>query len=168
MVNLTPLFRHVEENRDKYLEYAKRLITVPSVSTYGSGLEECADLVAEMLENHGFRVERFSNPEGGGPMLLGTMNYEAHATLMFYNHYDVQPAEPLEKWTTPPFTPAVRNGKLFGRGAADNKGNIAARLAAVEAILSTLGEMPVNLKFLIEGGEEVGSPGLEKFVRENR
>ncbi|BAJ50897.1 peptidase M20 [Candidatus Caldarchaeum subterraneum] len=168
MVNLTPLFQHVEENREKYLEYAKRLISVPSVSTYGSGLEECADLVAEMLENHGFRVEKFSNPEGGGPILLGTINYEAHATLMFYNHYDVQPAEPLEKWTTPPFTPVVRNGKLYGRGAADNKGNIAARLAAVDALLSTLGELPVNLKFLIEGGEEVGSPGLEKFVRENR
>lgn len=162
------LFYYIEANRGKYVEWAMRLIGVPSVSTYGNGLTECADLVAEMMENVGLRSEKLPNTEGGGPFVLGIYNAEAHATLMFYNHYDVQPAEPLEKWTSPPFTPVIRDGKLYGRGAADNKGNIAARLAAVDAVLNTFGELPVNIKFLIEGGEEVGSPGLEKFAAENR
>ncbi|MCX8200993.1 MAG: M20/M25/M40 family metallo-hydrolase [Candidatus Caldarchaeum sp.] len=162
------LFQYIERNRSRYVDWAMRLISVPSVSTYGTGLDECADLVAEMMEDVGVRAEKFSNPEGGGPIVVGTHNAEAHATLMFYNHYDVQPAEPLEKWTTPPFAPAVRGGLLYGRGAADNKGNIAARLAAVDALNNVLGEIPVNLKFFVEGGEEVGSPGLEKFAQTHR
>lgn len=162
------LFKYIEENQLKYLEWAKQLISVSSVSAYRSGLEECAGLVAEMLEGLGLRAEKIPCDDGVSPVVLGTYNCEAHATLMFYNHYDVQPAEPLEKWTTPPFVPTIRDGKLYGRGAADNKGNIAARLAAVDALLNVAGELPVNLKFFIEGGEEVGSPGLEKFAENHR
>jgi acetylornithine deacetylase/succinyl-diaminopimelate desuccinylase-like protein len=167
MERYSELFRHIEENRDRYVGWASRLIEQPSISAHRSGLRECASIVAEMLEGLGMRVDVFE-VDGGGPVVLGTLNVEAHATLMFYNHYDVQPPDPLDRWTTPPFTPTVRDGKLYGRGAADNKGNIAARLAALDSVITTLGEAPVNIKFLIEGGEEVGSPGLEEFVRRER
>ncbi|MEM1946396.1 MAG: M20/M25/M40 family metallo-hydrolase [Candidatus Caldarchaeum sp.] len=167
MERYADLFNVIDRNKEKYLDWASRLISIPSVSAYKSGLHECAEAVAELIEQAGLRSRVYDNDEGG-PFVLGELNTEAHATLMFYNHYDVQPAEPLEKWTSPPFTPTVRDGRLYGRGAADNKGNIAARLAAVDALLRTMGELPVNVKMLVEGGEEVGSPGLEKFVDRER
>ncbi|MEM4189973.1 MAG: M20/M25/M40 family metallo-hydrolase [Candidatus Caldarchaeum sp.] len=163
MERYSELFTRIERNKEKYLDWVSRLVSIPSVSAHRSGLRECAEAVAELLEEVGLRPHVYENEEGG-PFVLGELNTEAHATLMFYNHYDVQPAEPLEKWSSPPFTAVVRNGCLYGRGAADNKGNIAARLAAVDVLLETLGEIPVNVKMLVEGGEEVGSPGLEKFV----
>ncbi|MCS7137663.1 MAG: M20/M25/M40 family metallo-hydrolase [Candidatus Caldarchaeum sp.] len=161
------LFNYIERNKPKYLDWASRLISQPSVSAHRSGLRECAELVAELCEEAGLRTS-IHEVEGGGPVVLGYLNSEAHATLMFYNHYDVQPADPVEKWTTPPFSPTVRNEKLYGRGAADNKGNIAARLAALDALTAVLGEVPVNIKMLVEGGEEVGSPGLKEFVERER
>jgi acetylornithine deacetylase/succinyl-diaminopimelate desuccinylase-like protein len=89
-------------------------------------------------------------------------------TVLIYGHYDVQPPDPLSEWLSPPFAPKVRDGKLFGRGAGDNKGQIFAQIAAARAWLETTGAMPVNVKFLIEGEEETGSPHLEAFVREHR
>ena len=156
------LFRHIESKRERYLGFLKRLVEQPSVSATGEGIEECASQVAELLEEVGIRADIYRD-HGGNPVVFGEIRAEAHATLMFYNHYDVQPPEPLDKWLSPPFTLAARNGKLYGRGAADNKGNIAARIAAVDSLLDTLGETPVNVKFLIEGEEEIGSPTLEKF-----
>ncbi|MEM2238004.1 MAG: M20/M25/M40 family metallo-hydrolase [Candidatus Caldarchaeum sp.] len=167
MERYSELFSRIEKNKEKYLEWVSRLISIPSVSAHKSGLDECAEAVADLFERVGLRSSVYDN-EAGGPIVLGELNTEAHATLMFYNHYDVQPADPLERWSSPPFTPAVRDGRLYGRGAADNKGNVAARLAAVDALLETLGEVPVNVKMLVEGGEEVGSPGLEKFVERQR
>ncbi|MEM4281271.1 MAG: M20/M25/M40 family metallo-hydrolase [Candidatus Caldarchaeum sp.] len=167
MERYSELFNRIEKNKEKYLEWASRLISIPSVSAHKSGLNECAEAVADLFEKAGLRSSVYDN-EAGGPFVLGELNTEAHATLMFYNHYDVQPADPLERWSSPPFTPAVKDGCLYGRGAADNKGNIAARLAAVDALLETLGEVPVNVKMFVEGSEEVGSPGLEKFVEKQK
>ncbi|MEM2114261.1 MAG: M20/M25/M40 family metallo-hydrolase, partial [Candidatus Caldarchaeum sp.] len=167
MEGYVELFDYIERNKSKYLDWAARLISHPSVSAHRSGLKECAEAVAELMDDAGLRPS-VHGLENSGPVVLGTLNSEAHATLLLYNHYDVQPADPVEKWTTPPFSPTVRNGKLYGRGSADNKGNIAARLAAVDALLGVLGEVPVNLKMLVEGGEEVGSPGLEGFVNRER
>ena len=101
----------------------------------------------------------------GVPMVVGELRSpRATRTLLFYNHYDVQPAEPLDGWDTPPFEPTVRDGCVFARGATDNKGNIVSRLAAVQAFLRTNGSVPINLKFLVEGQEEIMSPGLPTFV----
>ncbi len=167
MRDYSGLYRYVDDQAGRYLDMLKTLISQPSVSATGEGLRECAGLVEELLMDVGMRVESYGVGDGG-PVVLAEANAEAHATIMFYNHYDVQPPEPLERWESSPFTPSLRNGKLYGRGAADNKGNIVARLAALDAVLACLGELPVNVKFLIEGGEEVGSPGLERFVSENR
>jgi len=167
MERYSELFRYIEENKGKYVDLVSQLISHPSVSAYSSGLRECADVVAELMDGAGLRARVFDN-EYGPPIVFGEINAEAHATLMFYNHYDVQPAEPLEKWNTPPFAPTVLNNCLYGRGAADNKGNIAARLAALDAVLNVLGELPVNVKMIVEGGEEVGSPGLEEFVKREK
>lgn len=167
MERYVELFDYIERNKSKYLDWAAQLISHPSVSAHRSGLKECAEAVAGLMDDAGLRPS-VHGLENSGPVVLGTLNSEAHATLLLYNHYDVQPADPVEKWTTPPFSPTVRNGRLYGRGSADNKGNIAARLAAVDALLGVLGEVPVNLKMLVEGGEEVGSPGLEGFVNRER
>jgi acetylornithine deacetylase/succinyl-diaminopimelate desuccinylase-like protein len=167
MRDYSELYRHVDDQADRYLDMLKTLISQPSVSATGEGLRECGELVKELLMDVGMRVETWES-EVSGPAVLAEVNAEAHATIMFYNHYDVQPPDPLERWETDPFTPSLRNGRLYGRGAADNKGNIAARLAAVDTVLATLGELPVNIKFVIEGGEEVGSPDLEKFALENK
>ncbi|HID04496.1 MAG TPA: M20/M25/M40 family metallo-hydrolase [Aigarchaeota archaeon] len=157
------VFSYVDENRDRYVELVKRLVSQPSVSATGEGINECADLVAEALEEHGVRAYTYTD-HGGSPVVFGEVKAEAHATIMFYNHYDVQPPEPLDEWVSDPFNPKVAEGMIVGRGTADNKGNIAARIAAVDALFNTLGEVPVNVKFLIEGEEEVGSPSLARFV----
>jgi acetylornithine deacetylase/succinyl-diaminopimelate desuccinylase-like protein len=93
---------------------------------------------------------------------------DAGRTLLIYNHYDVQPVEPLDRWTTPPFKPAIRDGRLYARGATDNKGNIASRLAAIRAIRAVCGAIPLHIKYLIEGQEEISSPGLPGFIEQNR
>ncbi|GBC68443.1 N-formyl-4-amino-5-aminomethyl-2-methylpyrimidine deformylase [archaeon HR01] len=160
------LFNQIRQNGDRYLKLVETLISQPSVSATGEGLRDCARLVEGLLEDVGLRVTSYE-VGGGGPIILGELNVEAHATLMFYNHYDVQPADPLDRWSSNPFQPTIKDGKIFGRGAADNKGNIAARIAAIDTLLSLLGELPVNIKFLVEGGEEIGSPGLERFVNEH-
>jgi len=161
------LFNYIISQRDRYVEMLRRLLAVPSVSATGEGISECASLVREMMEETGLTAD-VRKDHGGSPIVLGTINAEAHSTLMFYNHYDVQPPDPLEKWLSPPFEPTVRDGSIYARGAADNKGNIVARLAAVDAILNTLGELPTNVKMLVEGEEETGSTSLESFCSQHR
>jgi acetylornithine deacetylase/succinyl-diaminopimelate desuccinylase-like protein len=107
-------------------------------------------------------------PDGGCTHYQCGSPGESARTLLFYDHYDVQPAEPLDLWETPPFEPTLRDGKLFGRGVSDNKGDIANRLLAIDAILADQGELPCTVNFLIEGEEEVSSTNLEAFVDSHR
>ncbi len=152
---------------DNYIAEAARLCAQPSVSAQGFGLPECADLVAEMLERRGFMVQRFAT--AGAPVVVGRLDGSSGRTLLFYNHYDVQPPEPLELWTSPPFEPVVRNGALYARGAKDDKGEFVARLAAVDAVrASNRGKPPCGVLFVVEGEEEIGSPHIAQFVREHR
>src|SRR4051794_2317687 len=151
---------------DGYIAEAAELCAQPSVSAHGEGMEACADLVATMLERHGFAVQIF--PTAGHPVVVGRAAGDSPRTLLFYNHYDVQPAEPFELWTTPPFTPTVRNGALFARGAKDDKGEFVARLAAVDAVRAAHGgTLPCGVLFVVEGQEEIGSPHIAQFVREH-
>ena len=141
------------------------LVAQPSVSAHQQGLMECSKIIVEMLKKRSFEVQIFSNDVA--PIIVAERKGKSDKTLLFYNHYDVQPAEPLDLWLSPPFEPIIRDGKLFGRGSSDNKGNITNRLFALDAFLTEEGELPCNIKFLLEGEEEVSSKHLEEFVSEH-
>ncbi len=157
----------LETNLDQYLQETIRLCRQPSVSARKEGTEECARLVVETLESHGLEVQSFETP--GSPVIVGKLAGKSPRTLLFYNHYDVQPPEPLELWTTPPYEPDIRDGKLFARGAKDDKGELVARLAAMDAAREANGgELPCGVIFVVEGEEEIGSPHIAQFVEEHR
>jgi acetylornithine deacetylase/succinyl-diaminopimelate desuccinylase-like protein len=137
----------------------------PSIAAQGEGMEEMAELVFRTFRHAGGSAELVRTP--GHPVVLGRFAGVGSKTLMFYNHYDVQPPDPLELWDSPPFSAEIRDGHLYARGVADNKGNLVARLAAVEAWLAVRGELPLNILFVVEGEEEVGSPHLGRFAEEN-
>jgi acetylornithine deacetylase/succinyl-diaminopimelate desuccinylase-like protein len=158
--------RHIEENLEKSLTELGALVAQPSIAAQNLGMEPCAKLVAAMLERRGFRTELA--PTGGPPVVLGERAGRTDRTLLIYNHYDVQPPEPLELWTSPPFEPTRRGGKLFGRGVSDDKGHLVARLLAIDALLAQGGELPCRIKFIVEGEEEVGSVHLPEFIHRNR
>ncbi|MBM3131172.1 MAG: M20/M25/M40 family metallo-hydrolase [Chloroflexi bacterium] len=167
MTNHTTYFdTFLQANLDKYIGETARLCAQPSVSAKNEGVRECAGLVAQTLESHGFRVQTCET--AGQPVIVGHLDGESARTLMFYNHYDVQPPEPLELWTTPPFQPTIRDGALYARGAKDDKGEFVARLAAVDAIrAANSGKLPCGITFVLEGEEEIGSPHIAQFVREH-
>jgi acetylornithine deacetylase/succinyl-diaminopimelate desuccinylase-like protein len=156
------IFAHIEAHADEYLARLRRACAQPSISAQSVGLAEMADLVAGMLRDVGFSVELV--PTDGPSVVLGRMAGRGPRTLLLYSHYDVQPVEPLDAWTTPPFEPDVRDGLFYARGAADNKGAIVSRVCALEAYLVHRDTLPVNVVWVIEGEEEVGSPHLGQFV----
>jgi acetylornithine deacetylase/succinyl-diaminopimelate desuccinylase-like protein len=166
MNSFTDVDKYIEQHADDSLAELSRLVAQPSIAAQGVGMQECAELVVELLEHRGFDVEMM--PSGGPPVVVAELAGSSPRTLLVYNHYDVQPAEPLELWTSPPFEPALRDGKLFGRGVSDDKGHITSRLLAIDALLATRGELPCTIKFVIEGEEEVGSVHLPEFVKANR
>jgi acetylornithine deacetylase/succinyl-diaminopimelate desuccinylase-like protein len=143
------------------------LAAQPSVAAQNWGLEKTAQMVAEMLEVRGFNAEIL--PTGGAPVVVaGKLGRNQEKTLLFYNHYDVQPAEPLDLWDTQPFEPNVRNGKLYARGVSDDKGHFTSRLFAIDALLAEEGDLPCNVKFVVEGEEEIGSVHLPDFIKKNK
>ena len=135
----------------------ERLCRQPSVVAQGLGMAEMADLTEGLLREAGFSTQRL-HAAGAPPAIFGELKGRSPYTLLLYNHYDVQPAEPLDLWESPPYEPTVREGKLFARGASDNKGEIAARLAAIRALRAAGGELPITIRWIIEGEEEIGSP----------
>jgi acetylornithine deacetylase/succinyl-diaminopimelate desuccinylase-like protein len=163
------LLAHVDAYIEAHLEQTiaelARLCAQPSVSAQHQGIDECAALVAELLRARGFSAE--IAPSAGNPVVLAEAAGASDRTLICYNHYDVQPPEPLELWSAPPFELTRRDGKLFARGAADDKGEIIGRLAAIDAVRAVTGGLPCRVKFLIEGEEEVSSPSLPDFVAAN-
>lgn len=154
---------YLDSNLDKSIAELSELCSQPSVAAQNYGLEECAELVKEMLHKRGFDVQII--PTDGAPVVFGKRNGTVDKTLLFYNHYDVQPAEPLELWESPPFQPNLRDGKLYARGVSDDKGHLISRLFAIDALLDEYEELPCNIKFVIEGEEEVGSVNLDTFVK---
>ena len=157
---------YLEKNLDKSIAELSRLVAQPSVGAQNLGLRECAALVAEMLEARGFDVRVMDT--NGAPVVFGERKGKSDKTLLIYNHYDVQPPEPLELWDTPPFEPSLRDGKLYGRGVSDDKGHIVSRLFAIDSILDADGELPCNIKFIIEGEEETASINLFEFIKQNK
>ena len=150
---------------DKHLAEFRRLVEIPSVSAEGRGIEECAAAVADLLSQRGLRTE--VRPTKGNPVVCAWGGAESGPTLLFYVHYDVQPPDPLDLWTVPPFELTERDGNLLGRGSADTKCHIIARLAAIDSVREVFGSDPIRYVFLIEGEEEIGSPNLEDFIDEH-
>src|SRR5215204_4144274 len=144
----TKLDSYLEKNLDNSIAELSKLVAQPSISAQGIGLKECANLVADMLRTRGFTAEVMDTD--GAPVVFAERKGKSDKTLLFYNHYDVQPPEPLELWETPPFEPSLREGKLYGRGVSDDKGHIVSRLHAIDALLETDGDLPCNIKFIIE------------------
>src|SRR3990172_6601786 len=158
MTDFAAIDRYIADHLDESLAELTRLCAQPSVSAQGLGIRECADLVASMLRRRGFAVEVIATP--GHPIVYAEAEGASDKTLLLYNHYDVQPPEPLELWESPPFEPALRDGKMFARGVSDDKGHILCRLGAIDALLEADGELPCNVKFVIEGEEETSSLSL--------
>jgi acetylornithine deacetylase/succinyl-diaminopimelate desuccinylase-like protein len=165
MTDIKAVDAAIEEQIDQNLEELARLCAQPSIAAQGLGMEACAELVKEMLETRGFKVQIL--PTGGFPVVFGEREGRSDRTLLFYNHYDVQPPEPLELWETPPFEPTIRDGKMYARGVSDDKGHILCRLAAIDALLAVDGELPCNVKFIIEGEEETGSVSITPFIKDH-
>jgi len=158
------LSEFIERNKDRFVEQLRTLCRQPSVSAQNSGLSETAEIVKGFLSESGFSVELFS-PTKGPPVVFAEQSSKLGAkTLLIYNHYDVQPAEPVELWTHPPFSAVLEDGRVYARGASDNKGNIVSRLLAINALLKVRGAVPCNIKWVIEGEEEIGSPHFAEFI----
>ena len=160
------VLQYIDENLDTSINELSRLCTLPSVAAKGENMEETAELVASMLENLGLAVE--IHPTSGFSVVTGDLNVGAKRTLMFYDHFDVQPAEPFELWNSPPFELTKRDGRLFARGVADNKGDLVSRVTAVKSYIENGFELPVNIKFVVEGEEEISSPHLPEFIKDNK
>jgi len=162
---------YIEHNRDHNLNELKEFLRIPSISTkseHKKDIERAAQWVAEKLHSAG--IEKIEIvPTKMHPLVYGESQHQpGKPTVLFYGHYDVQPAEPLDLWTSPAFEPTVRGGNLFGRGTADDKGQVHIHLKALEALFKTEGKLPLNVKVIIEGEEEVGSVSLWDFVIKNR
>lgn len=164
--DFTTIDTYLTSNLDRSIAELSRLAAQPSIAAQNYGLQECAQMVCAMLVERGFTAEII--PTNGAPIVYGErQGRNPNKTILIYNHYDVQPPEPLELWESPPFEPTLRDGKLFARGVSDDKGHLTSRLFAIDALLDTYGELPCNVKFIIEGEEEVSSLHLGEFVRDN-
>lgn len=160
--------KHIDGMFEQYLSTIKTFLRQPSISASGEGIRECARLLTEIMTESGIRTEIFET--AGNPIVYGEIlskNKNAK-TVLFYGHYDVQPPDPLNLWDTPPFEPVVRNGKLYARGVADNKGQLIAHVLAAHAFKSTGTEIPCNVKFVFEGEEESGSTNIPFFVKDHK
>ena len=166
MTNIDAVDNFLESNLKNSLTELKNLTSKPSVAAQSLGMEETAQMVRSMLEDRGFQVQLIGTK--GFPVVVAERKGKSDKTLLIYNHYDVQPPEPLDLWTTPPFDPEERDGKIYGRGISDDKGHFVGRLFAIDALLNVYGELPCHIKFILEGEEEIGSVHLPQVVEENQ
>ena len=159
--------KYVDSHLDSLVSDLQTLIRQPSVSAKNEGIEECAKLVQKLLKKSGIKSEILRLKKNVAPIVYGEIKSKQNPkkTLMFYNHYDVQPAEPFDLWDDPPFSGKRKGNKIFGRGATDDKGELITRIKAVEALLKTTGDVPCNIKFVIEGEEETGSAHIEEYLK---
>jgi acetylornithine deacetylase/succinyl-diaminopimelate desuccinylase-like protein len=156
------IFDYIDQHTDTFVARLQSLCRQPSIAAQNTGMTETAGMVAELLKQIGAQTQIL--PTEGYPVVFGQIQGRASRTLAFYDHYDVQPPEPLELWHSDPFGAEIRNGRIWARGVADNKGNLVARICAVEAYRKVRGELPLAVKFVVEGEEEIGSPNLPPFA----
>ena len=158
----------INVNRDRYVDELKQYLAIPSISAlpeHAADVKRAADWTADALRGAGLENVRLIDTPGN-PVVYGDwLHAPGKPTILYYGHYDVQPVDPVNLWTTPPFEATVRDGEIYARGAADDKGQVFMHIKAVEAFLKNGGTLPINIKFFIEGEEEVGSVHLDDFVR---
>jgi acetylornithine deacetylase/succinyl-diaminopimelate desuccinylase-like protein len=166
-MNCEKALKFIDQNKDSLLKDLQTLIHQPSISAKNEGIEECSVLVSKILKKSGITSEILRLGKNAAPLVYGEVKSKnnPNTTLLFYNHYDVQPVEPLELWDDPPFSGKIIGNKIFGRGASDDKGELITRIKAVESYLKTYGDVPCNIKFVIEGEEENGSENIERYLK---
>ena len=164
---LSAVFAHIDRNRELHLERLLDYLRMPSISAYGQGMGEVAAYLVAWLNQLGLHGQLLPTP--GWPMVMGRrLDKPGKATVLLYGHYDVQPPDPLDAWLSPPFEPTIREGRIYARGAGDNKGQHFAQLLAIESLLACYGELPCNVIVLLEGEEEIGSPHIDEFIRQHK
>jgi len=161
----------INVHRDRYLDELKALLAIPSISAlpqHAADVKRCADWCGGEMRRIGLQNVRLIDTPGN-PVVYGDwLGAPGAPTVLFYGHYDVQPVDPLELWESPPFEATIRDGEIYARGSADDKGQVFMHFKAVEAHLKQNGRLPVNIKFILEGEEEVGSANLDDFVRAHK
>jgi acetylornithine deacetylase/succinyl-diaminopimelate desuccinylase-like protein len=161
----------INVHRDRYVEELKQYLAIPSISAlpqHSADVKRAADWTADALRAAGLENVRLIETPGN-PVVYGDwLHASGKPTILYYGHYDVQPVDPVNLWTSPPFEATVRDGEIYARGAADDKGQVFMHIKAVEAFLKNGGTLPLNIKFMIEGEEEVGSANLDEFVRSHK
>lgn len=162
---------YIDKNKDRYLDELFELLRIPSISTDSSKkgeIRKAADFLISQLESMDLnRVELFETP--GNPIVYGEhCPFDDKPTVLIYGHYDVQPSDPDDLWDTPPFEPTIKDGLIYARGASDDKGQAFTHVKAIESFVKTDQEIPVNIKFILEGEEEIGSPNLVPFLEEQK
>lgn len=167
MIDSNKVLNSVDNNLHELISQLQILIRQPSVSAKNEGIEECAKLVAKIMKKSGIAPRILRLKKGVAPVVYGEVKSKKNPskTILFYNHYDVQPAEPFELWDDEPFSGKIKGNKIFGRGSSDDKGELMTRIKAVEAFLKVTGDVPCNVKFLVEGEEETGSAHIDKYLK---
>ena len=164
------VLQYLNSSQQTALDELFEFLRIPSVSAdsaFQPKMQQCAEFVLQAMTTAGLTAEII--PTKGHPIIYGERIEDSSLpTILIYGHYDVQPPDPLELWTTPPFEPQIRDGKIFARGATDDKGQLFTHLKSIQAWTETNGKLPVNIKFLIEGEEEVGSDNLDRFLEDNK
>lgn len=162
---------YLAKERDRHLEELKEFIAIPSISSsteHKPDMRKAAEWLADALRKAGLENVKVLDTKGH-PVVYGDwLHAPGRPTALVYGHYDVQPVDPVEQWETPPFEPVIRDGKLYARGATDDKGQLYTQIKTFEAFLKTEGRFPLNIKFCIEGEEEIASPSLSPFLEEHR
>lgn len=170
-IKMSDLNNYIETNKDRFFSELTDFLRIPSISSqseHNADTRRAAEWVAENLRQAGMPKVELHETAGHPVVYAEDLRAGADArTVLVYGHYDVQPVDPLELWTSPPFEPVVNNGKVYARGSSDDKGQVFAHIKAVESILKTSGKLPVNIKFMIEGEEECGSNHLDEFIGQN-
>jgi acetylornithine deacetylase/succinyl-diaminopimelate desuccinylase-like protein len=161
------ILSYINSNQENYIEELKDFLRIPSISTNPENkpdMDRCAKYVSDQMAKIGLQNVQIM-PTGGHPVVYGEwLGAPGMPTVLYYGHYDVQPVDPIELWTNGPFDPVVRDGHIYARGSADDKGQVFLNLKSVEAHLKINNKLPVNVKFLIEGEEEIGSENLDSFI----
>ncbi|BAQ09823.1 acetylornithine [Bacillus sp. OxB-1] len=171
MNHINGLDVYFNENRDAHLEQLKEFLRIPSISSLSEHKEDmrkAAEWLVGSFKQAGLENVSIDETEGH-PVVYGDwLHAEGKPTILVYGHYDVQPVDPLNLWESQPFEPEIRDDKIYARGASDDKGQVFMHVKVVEALMAKNGELPVNVKFIIEGEEEVGSPNLEAYIEANK
>jgi acetylornithine deacetylase/succinyl-diaminopimelate desuccinylase-like protein len=162
------IHRYIDDNKQRYLDELKRFLAIPSISTSPENKADilrCADWVADHMKKIGMKGIQIFPTKGHPIVYCEWLGAPGRPTVLIYGHYDVQPVDPIDLWTTPPFEATIRGENLYARGAADDKGQVFIHFKSIEAYMQTVGSLPVNVKMIIEGEEEIGSDNLEAFVK---